>query len=91
MQTGDSVHDDVKRFVVAEFLFGNESALPSDESSLVETGIIDSTGVLELIEYIEDHFAIAVLESETVLDNLGSIAGITAYVHSKIKANESTS
>lgn len=84
----EAVHSDIRKFIVSAFLFGNESALPNDESSLVDAGIIDSTGVLELIEFLEEEFEIVVLEAETVPENLGDVAGLTNYVLSKLPADE---
>lgn len=57
--------------------------MPADTDSLLETGVLDSTGVLELIEFLEEEFSFSVEDSETVPENLGSIAGITHYVASK--------
>ncbi len=75
------------RLQIREFLGKNfylpEATQLKDEASLLEQGIIDSTGVLELIGFLERTFGIAVLESETVPDNLDSIDRIVAYVHRK--------
>ena len=70
-------------FVVNNYLFGDAARAPRDEDSLVEGGVIDSTGILELIEFLESHFGIAVSESETVPQNLGSIANLTKFVLGK--------
>jgi len=81
------VHDDIKHqlreFIGDNYLFGDHDRLPADEASLLEEGIVDSTGVLELIEFLEDHFGIVVAESETVFENLGSVGGLTRYVAGK--------
>ena len=65
-------------------LFGDESRMPADTDSLLETGILDSTGVLELIEFIEDKYQISVEDNDTVPENLGSISNLTRYVGAKI-------
>ena len=70
-------------FVVDNYLFGDLSKAPQDEDSLVEGGIIDSTGVLELVEFLESHFGIEVTETETVPENLGSISNLTKFVLGK--------
>ncbi|WP_144120330.1 acyl carrier protein [Catellatospora sichuanensis] len=70
-------------FVVNNYLFGDSARMPSDHESLVDQGIVDSTGVLELVEFLEEQFGIEVLETETVPDNLGSIANLTKYVEGK--------
>jgi acyl carrier protein len=82
-----SVGSQVRSFVVANYLFGDDGRMPSDDESLIEGGVIDSTGVLELIEYLEETFGISVAESETVPQNLGSIAGIETYVSHKLGAS----
>lgn len=77
------VRADLVDFVVTNYLFGDTARLPSDEESLVESGVIDSTGVLELIEFLEGHFGIEVTETETVPENLGCISNLERFVDSK--------
>jgi acyl carrier protein len=82
---------DLAQFVVTNYLFGDATRAPRDDDSLVEEGIIDSTGILELIEFLESHFGITVSEAETVPQNLGSIANLTGFVVSKLPALQSAS
>jgi acyl carrier protein len=77
------VRDEVTDFIVTNYLFGDTGRVPADEDSLIEAGIIDSTGILELIEFLESHFGIEVGDSETVPANLGSIARLVAFVTGK--------
>lgn len=70
-------------FIVTNFLFGDVTRTPLNDDSLVEVGIIDSTGVLELIQFLESRFGIEVTEAETVPQNLGSISNITKFVMRK--------
>jgi acyl carrier protein len=79
------VRAQVADFVVTNYLFGDASRLPADDESLVETGIVDSTGILELVEFLEQTFGVSVTDEETVPDNLGSIANLTRYVTEKKK------
>jgi acyl carrier protein len=74
------VRTDLREFVGSNYLFGDHSRIPADDDSLLEKGILDSTGVLELIEFLEEHFGIEVAETETLSDNLGSISGLTRFV-----------
>lgn len=75
----------VRSFVVETFLLGgDESALGNDDSFL-ETGLIDSTGVLELIAFLEERFAIHVADEEMIPENLDSIARVAHFVHGKVK------
>jgi acyl carrier protein len=78
-----SIRDQVTDFIVTSYLFGDASRTPGHDESLVETGIVDSTGILELIEFLESEFGIEVLEEETVPENLDSIDRLCRYVESK--------
>ena len=73
------VRDRIMDFIVDNFLFGDATG-PDDDESLLESGILDSTGILELIQFLESDFGIEVADSETVPDNLGSVANLTRYV-----------
>ena len=77
-------------FIVANYLFGDVTRAPHDDTLLVEEGIVDSTGILELIEFVESRFGIEVSEAETVPQNLGSIACLTRFVASKRPVREPT-
>lgn len=82
-----SVGSQVRSFVLTNYLFGDDARMPGDDDSLIEGGVIDSTGVLELIEFLEEAFGISVAESETIPRNLGSVGGIESYVARKLEAS----
>jgi acyl carrier protein len=73
----------IRQFIVDNFLFGQANGW-ADEASFLEQGIIDSTGVLELVAYIEATFAIKVKDSELVPQNLDSINAVAAYLEKKL-------
>jgi acyl carrier protein len=75
--------DKIRTFVVENFLFGNNQKL-EDTTSFLEEGIIDSTGVLELVGFIEEEFSIIVEDEELIPENLDSICNVTAYLGKKI-------
>jgi len=75
--------DKIRTFVVENFLFGNNQKL-EDTTSFLEEGIIDSTGVLELVTFIEEEFSIVVEDEELIPENLDSIYNVTAYLGKKI-------
>ena len=77
------VRAELTEFIVTNYLFGDAIRVPRDEDSLVGEGIIDSTGILELIEFLESRFGIEVSEVETVPENLDSISSLTHFVVSK--------
>ena len=72
----------VKLFVIDNFLFGDGSKLFSD-TPLIEKGIIDSTGVLELVAFIEDNFNVTVKDDELVQENFSSLLAIERFLISK--------
>lgn len=79
----DAVADQIRSFVLTNFLFGDEARMPDDSESLLESGIVDSTGVLELVDFLETDLKVPVTDHETVPDNLGSIANLTNFVARK--------
>jgi acyl carrier protein len=74
----------VRAFVVSNFYVAVATAL-SDEASLLDQGVIDSTGVLEVVGFLEQEFGVQVADDEMVPDNLDSISRIAAYVERKSK------
>lgn len=80
---GTRIRTELTDFVVDNFLFGDTERAPAAGDSLVEGGIIDSTGILELIEFLESNFGIEVAETETVPQNLDSISNLTKFVVGK--------
>ena len=76
----------IKTFMVDNFLFGDGSGL-EEGTSFLDSGIIDSTGILELVTYLEETFGISVADDELVPENLGSIANIVSYLKRKRNGN----
>jgi acyl carrier protein len=85
MPDTDNIASEVRCFVVDNFLFGDEQELKTTQSFL-EAAIIDSTGVLELVGFIEKRYAITVEDRELVPANLDSIDGVTRFVQRKLDA-----
>lgn len=73
----------LRQFILENFLFTDDGAAVGDDDSLVARGIIDSLGVLEIIEFLETNFAVKVAEDEMVPDNLDSINKLAAYLATK--------
>jgi acyl carrier protein len=74
----------VRSFVVDNFLFGNANGL-EDDTSFLEAGILDSTGVMEVVAFLEQQFGVRVDEDELTPENLDSISSIGAFVSSKLQ------
>jgi acyl carrier protein len=79
----DAIKSTVSTFLIDNFRFGDTSVAIADDESLIETGFIDSTGVLELVAFLEDTFAITVADTDIVPENLDSLAAIARYVEHK--------
>ncbi len=79
------IKSNIKRFVINNFLFGSEGNPFNEDDSFLENGIIDSTGVLELIEYIEKKYNIKCEDEELIPENLDSLNNVTSYVMGKIR------
>ena len=77
-----------RSFVVDNFLFGDDSQLIED-TSFLESGIIDSTGMLELVGFLEERFGIRVEDEELVPDNLDSLQNIAAFIARKLNGKVS--
>ena len=77
------IRSEVRTFIMENFLFGEGGDSLSDEQSFLEGGILDSTGVLELVEFLENHFSIRVEDDELAPENLDSIARIARFVTAK--------
>jgi|UniRef100_A0A832G131 acyl carrier protein len=73
----------IRTFIVDNFLFGDDSQL-NNETPLFEKGIIDSTGVLELVSFIEENYKITILDDELVQDNFSSINAIEKFLQNKL-------
>jgi acyl carrier protein len=76
----DAIKQRVRQFVRDSFLFGAELDGFSDNDSFLERGMLDSTGVLELIRFVEKEFAVRFADHEVTPENLDSLDGIAAFI-----------
>lgn len=74
----------IRQYIMDNFLISNEDF--TDEDSFLEEGIIDSTGVLELVMFVEEIFGFAVPDEDIVPENFDSVSKLTAYVKQKMSA-----
>jgi len=78
-----SIEQQVRDYILENFLFTNDAAALANDASFLEKGIIDSTGVLEMIFFLEQEFALKVADKEMIPENLDSVNNIVRYVQSK--------
>ncbi len=73
----------VKEFIIENFLFGEEEQLKL-ETDFFDKGIIDSTGVIELVSFLEETFNISVDDDELIPENLSSLKNIDLFLQKKL-------
>jgi acyl carrier protein len=78
------VKEQVRDYILKNYLFSSEPSALDDGVSLTQTGVIDSTGVLELILFLQEKYGIAVADEEMIPENLDSVRNIVAFVARKI-------
>ena len=83
MQT-TNIEQDVRTYLTENFLFGRSETL-TDEVPLLGN-VIDSTGVIELIVFLQERFTIVVGDEEVTTDNLGSLRNVVAFVEEKLRS-----
>ena len=76
------VKSKIKTFIIENYLFGDDDGL-EESTSFLDEGIVDSTGILELIGFISEEFSITVEDEELVPENLDSINNVTAFIGRK--------
>lgn len=76
---------EIKSFIVGNFLFGQEREGFTEDLSFLESGIIDSTGLLELVSFVEQQYGITVADRELIPENLDSLKNISRFVASKLE------
>ena len=81
----DKIGEELRQFIVENFLFGRDDSF-SNEDSFIEMGVLDSTGVLELIAFLQKRYSIKMEDEEIMPENLDSIQRISVFVTRKLQA-----
>jgi acyl carrier protein len=79
----NEVREQLRTYIVNNFLFGDDNGL-DDSVSFLDTGMIDSTGILELIGFLEEEFSVKVRDEELIPENLDSIGNILVFLGKKL-------
>ena len=80
-----TIQQQVRQFIVENFYVSDPAAI-ADDTLLVTTGVIDSTGMLEVIAFLEESFGIPIADQEMTPENLESIERMAAFVTRKQQA-----
>lgn len=78
-----SARDQIRSFILRNFLFTDDASAVSDDAKLIEDGIIDSTGILELMLFLDEELCIKVADDDVTPANFGSIEAIANFVARK--------
>ena len=81
-----AVEQKVREYILENYLFTDDQSTLKNEDSFLKKGIIDSTGILEVIYFIEEDFAIKVNDEEMVPENLDSVKNIVKFIEKKQNA-----
>jgi len=85
----DNTRERIKGFLIDNFLFGDEEGL-EDQTSFLDAGIVDSTGILELVDFLDDEFNIKISDDEILPENLDSINNIINFLEKKNIVSEAS-
>ncbi len=77
------IRSTIRAFILDRFYVPQPERL-ADADSLLETGVVDSTGVLEIIGFLEEHYGIQVENAEILPENLDSVDRLTGFVSRKL-------
>jgi acyl carrier protein len=82
-ETGLTVADQVREFILSELAVGRDITPPDDDDDLLATGVIDSHGVMELVQFLEERFAVSIGDDELVPENFQSLSRIEDLIAAK--------
>jgi acyl carrier protein len=82
-----NIRNQLRRFVVDNFLLGQENASLTDGESFLAHDLVDSTGVLELVAFLEKHYGVDVLDEDLVPENLDSIDNLVTFLKRKLPSS----
>ena len=75
----------IRSFIVGNFLFGDDDGL-DDQISFLDSGIVDSMGILEIVNFISEEFQVTVADEDLLPENLDSIDNIANYLSNRLQA-----
>ena len=78
------IREQLRRYIAENLLFSDKDYPFEDEASFLKNGVVDSTGVMELVAYVETKFGVAVDPKEVIPDNFDSVTNLTGYIKRKM-------
>ena len=77
------IQEQIRQYILENFMYSDDASALTNDRSLIDSGIMDSTGVLELVGFIEETFEVQVDDTELVPENFDSVDKITGYIKRK--------
>lgn len=77
------IGEQIRRYIAENLLFSDSDFPYPDDSSFLKNGVVDSTGVMELVSYVEKEFGVTVSPQEVVPDNFDSVSSLIKYIQRK--------
>jgi acyl carrier protein len=81
-----SNQDKIRQFILENYLFSSDQSLLSNDDSFLKKGIIDSTGILEVISFLREEFGVTVRDEEMIPENLDSVSNLVGFIARKTQA-----
>ena len=79
-----AVTQEIRGFVIENFLFGQDRDSFSNEDSFLDHGLIDSMGILMLVEFVKERFSVSIDDEEIIPDNFDSVRRVATFVQNKL-------
>lgn len=79
-----NLRSEIREFIVENFLYGQDDNKLGDDISFLEKGIMDSTGVLEMVSFVEEKYGISVEDEELIPENFDSLAKLSEFISKKM-------
>jgi acyl carrier protein len=79
----DAKRDTIRMFILQNYLFTEDQSALQDDTSFLESGIVDSTGMMEVIFFLEESWGIKVEDEEMIPENLDSVSNLVAFLKRK--------
>lgn len=86
VQTEEQILAQVRAFIEQEFLYMRPGVVLTDDDSLMKKGVVDSMGVLEVMQFLQDTFGVSPADDEITEANLGSLRSTARFVRQKLEA-----